>query len=348
MIYINKNGIQEDNFVSLLEKTKENALSVLSSEKRGGMSGDEFETFVFEKMKESSLGTEFENTVEQTGAHAFPDIIAKKYFGLEVKVTTSNKWVSTGNSVLESTRIEDVKRIFLFFGKLGGNADIKFRLYEECLYDIGVTHSPRYKINMELEMGKSIFDKMKIDYELFRSEPNPISKVKDYYRSQLKDGEELWWIDQQAEEEIAAPIIKSYDTLEKSERERFFIEAMVLFPEIFGRSQTKFEKVAAYLITAYNTVSSSLRDKFTAGGQQRVRLNGKEKLIPKIHYHLYSNASSIAKTINEIDEEKISYYWRVSSVPTDKISFWKKILKERAGKDVVEIFEAGLKYGNKA
>ncbi|KKQ03956.1 MAG: hypothetical protein US15_C0072G0002 [Candidatus Moranbacteria bacterium GW2011_GWF1_36_4] len=187
MIYINKNGIQEENFVALLEKTRENSLNILSG-RNSGMSGDEFETFVFEKMKESSVGTEFENTVKQTGAHAFPDIIAKKYFGVEVKVTTGNKWVSTGNSVLETTRIDDVKRIFLFFGKLGGDTDIRFRLYEECLYDIGVTHSPRYKINMELEIGKSIFDKMKIDYELFRSQSNLIAKVKDYYRSQLKDG----------------------------------------------------------------------------------------------------------------------------------------------------------------
>ncbi|HBO17137.1 MAG: hypothetical protein UR69_C0002G0208 [Candidatus Moranbacteria bacterium GW2011_GWE2_35_2-] len=347
MIYINKNGIQEENFVALLEKTRENSLNILSG-RNSGMSGDEFETFVFEKMKESSVGTEFENTVKQTGAHAFPDIIAKKYFGVEVKVTTGNKWVSTGNSVLETTRIDDVKRIFLFFGKLGGDTDIRFRLYEECLYDIGVTHSPRYKINMELEIGKSIFDKMKIDYELFRSQSNLIAKVKDYYRSQLKDGEELWWIDQMSEEGTVAPIIKSYDTLERKEREKFFIESMILFPEIFGRTQTKFERVAAYLITAYNTVSSSLRDKFTAGGQQNIQLKGKEKLVPKIYFNLYSNASNIASVINEIDEERISYYWRISKIPSDKLAHWKGMLRKTAGKDAVEIFEAGLKYGKKA
>lgn len=347
MIYINKNGVQEQNFISLLEKTKENSLNILSTEKSRSMGGDEFETFVFEKMKESSAGTEFENAVEQTGAHAFPDIIAKKYFGVEVKVTTSNKWFSTGNSVLETTRIEDAKKIFLFFGKLGGNADIRFRLYQECLYDIGVTHSPRYKINMELEVGKSIFDKMKTDYDLFRSEPNPIAKVKDYYRSQLKDGEELWWIDQMAEEGTVAPIIKSYNTLEKNERKKFFIESMILFPEIFGRNQTKFERVAAYLITAYNTVSSNLRDKFTAGGQKKIRLKGKEKLIPKIHFYLYSNASKIVATINAIDEEKISYYWQVPTIPSDKLDYWKKMLRDTAGEEVVEIFEAGLNCGGK-
>lgn len=348
MIYVNKTEVLEENFISLLEKTKENTLQIISAEKIESMTGDEFETFVLERMKESSAGSEFEDTIEQTGAHAFPDIIAKKYFGVEVKVTTSNKWVSTGNSVLESTRIEDAKKIFLFFGKLGGDVDIRFRLYEECLYDIGVTHSPRYKINMELEMGKSIFDKMKIDYNLFRSEPNPIAKVKDYYRSQLKDGEELWWIDQMAEEGIVAPIIKSYDTLEKNEREKFFIEAMVLFPEIFGRSQAKFERVTAYLITSYNTVSSSLRDKFTAGGQQQINISGREIIVPKIYYHLYVNASNVVKVIEEINEEKLAYYWRISLVPSDKIKHWKKLLREKAGKELVDIFESGLKYDKKA
>ncbi|KKQ03957.1 MAG: hypothetical protein US15_C0072G0003 [Candidatus Moranbacteria bacterium GW2011_GWF1_36_4] len=151
-----------------------------------------------------------------------------------------------------------------------------------------------------------------------------------------------------SEEGTVAPIIKSYDTLERKEREKFFIESMILFPEIFGRTQTKFERVAAYLITAYNTVSSSLRDKFTAGGQQNIQLKGKEKLVPKIYFNLYSNASNIASVINEIDEERISYYWRISKIPSDKLAHWKGMLRKTAGKDAVEIFEAGLKYGKKA
>lgn len=347
MIYVNKHGIQEENFISLLEKTKETALGVLFSAKKIGMSGDEFESFVFEEMKKSSVGTEFEDAIKQTTAHAFPDIIAKKYFGVEVKVTMSNKWVSTGNSVLETTREEEVKRIFIFFGKLGGKIDIKFRLYEECLYDIGVTHSPRYKINMELETGKSIFDKMKINYETFRMDASPIAKVKEYYREQLKDGEELWWIDSQ-EEETVAPIIKSYTTLDKKEKNQFFIEAMILFPEIFSGSQSKFEKVAAYLITAHNAVSSHLRDEFTSGGKKTIQKDGREISVSRIYYHLYVNASNIANMIKEMSEDKLAYYWRISSAPNDRINHWKSLLLEKAGNDAVEIFEAGLRYEKKA
>jgi len=216
-----------------------------------------FETVVFEKIQEAAEGTIFAGTIKQTGTHAFPDIIANGYFGIEVKMTTSNHWTSTGNSVLESSRIESVERIYIMFGKFGGKMDIRFRLYQECLPGISVTHSPRYRINMELPIGKSIFDKIGIDYNTLRKDDNTIKKIKEYYKSKLKNGEELWWIDQESSKKDVSPIIRPFRNLSFKEKENFIIESMILFPEIFGNNSAKFERAAAYLITEYNAVSAN-------------------------------------------------------------------------------------------
>ncbi|HUD44380.1 MAG TPA: hypothetical protein VMR41_02455 [Patescibacteria group bacterium] len=350
MIFINKNNVREDSFLSLLSNTKSHCLTELSSfgERTVKINGDEFETLVYNNSLKASVNTEFDGHVVQTGPHAFPDIIAKKYFGLEVKVTKDNKWSSTGNSILETTRVDDVERIYMFFGKLAGGVDIKYRPYQDCLYDIGVTHSPRYKIDMDLAEGHTIFDKMGVPYDVLRKEENPIARIKDYYRKQLQDGEELWWIDSQVEEKAVSPIIRPFRMLIRSEQEKFITETMILFPEIFGRSQTKYERPAAYLITDYNAVSSSLRDIFTAGGQVTITVNGVDVLVPKIFYNLLENAKTIQNIINGIPDEKLKYYWKTEQIKSSKVEQWKQILDYQTGAQFENmsasaIYEWGLK-----
>ena len=69
----------------------------------------------------------------------------------------------------------------LVIGKLGGNPpEFRCRPYQEVLYDIAVTHSPRYLINMELQDGETIFDKMKTTYDEFRANENNIAKAREY------------------------------------------------------------------------------------------------------------------------------------------------------------------------
>lgn len=141
------------------------------------------------------MSTNFNKKIQLIRGHRFPDIVAehiveKRFFGVEVKITKDNKWTSTGNSVLESTRVEKVERIYLYFGKLAAPPQFKFRKYEECLYEIAVTHSPRYLIDMNLKEGKTIFDKMGIAYDDLRKSPNPISFIVNHYRKSAQPGEE--------------------------------------------------------------------------------------------------------------------------------------------------------------
>lgn len=345
MIYIAKPNAKEKDFIALLEKSRKLILVFLSGKKN--ISPTYFETVVFEQMREAAKGTIFEGTVKQTGTHAFPDIIANKYFGVEVKMTDNDHWTSTGNSVLESSRIEDVERIYIMFGKFGGKLDIRYRLYQECLPEISVTHSPRYRINMDLPSGKSIFDKIGVDYDTLRNDSNPIQKIKDYYRSQLKEGEELWWIDQDGDDKAVSPIIKPFRGLSEKEKENFVVEAMILFPEMFGNSSTKFERAAAYLIAEYNAVSANLRDLFTAGGKIKLKVEGKNVVVPQLGYRLHIRAKAIEKKIKELDAKILAYYWRSDKLESDRLKQWKRLLNNKfvlikSGVKASDIFDAGL------
>lgn len=344
MIYAEKKNANEDNFVALLEATKLSLVKKLQID--NNVSPLSFEELVCEKMCDGSAGTEFEGTIKQTSVHAFPDIVANGYFGVEVKVTVKDHWTSTGNSVMESSRIEDVERIYIMFGKLGGKADVRYRLYQECLPEISVTHSPRYKINMDLQTGKSIFDKMGVDYDTLRKSDDTIQQIKNYYRKQLKAGEELWWIDGEKEDGASSPVIRPLRSFEPKEKERFVVEAMILFPEMFGSSMTKFERAAAYLITEYNAVSANLRDTFTAGGQMKIKIKDSEKTVPKIFFHLFSKAKTIVDQIENLDEVTLLYYWRIDKIKGSKIEQWKQLLGEKSTNKLScsasDIFDAGL------
>lgn len=73
--------------------------------------GNPLEDDVKSALEECAIGTPFENTIEKISGQKFPDIVAAKFYGVEVKSTKENHWTSTGSSILETTRVADVERI---------------------------------------------------------------------------------------------------------------------------------------------------------------------------------------------------------------------------------------------
>jgi len=339
MIFVNKHEVSEADFTLLLENSRKKLLDFFQTNPNVNFS--KFEGLVCEAMQDVATGTEFEGTIQQTGTYAFPDIVANKFYGVEVKHTTKNHWTSTGNSILETNRVDGVERIFMFFGKFGGDVDIKFRPYQECLYAVSVTHSPRYRIDMNLGNDLSIFSKMNTDYDTLRKSENPIKEIKDYYRSQLKDGEEMWWIDADADDREVSPIIKPFRSLERDVQNQFFLEALVLFPEMFGNSNAKFERAAAYLVSEYNAVNASLRDLFTAGGKKQIDAETGKIKVSQLYYKVYASATEIRAVIEDMSEEKLINYWRVDALETDRVSQWLKMVSSHE-KDDLEVFLAPI------
>jgi len=337
-------GISKQVFIAILEEGKKRLLSI-----KGGLkkikSGDEFEALLFSVIKEICAERKIWD-VRRTGKQTFPDILVWP-FGIEAKTTISDTWVSTGNSIVETTRVPDLKEIFIFFLKQGKKTptDIRFKPYEECLSDIVVTHSPRYKINMELGSQATIFKKMGVTYETFNQSDN-IKLAKEYYRSILKEGEELWWIDQQDDVGVT-PIIKNFGNLEKKDQEAFKIESMILFPEIFAASNRKYIKVALHLLQKYQSTCSSLRDLFSAGGQKTIKVGPKKIKIPKVYYNLYLNADKIKGKLSDVDKEEVYRVWNLRLYSKKNIERdWLKLLDRFSDlkcPKASEVYKAGLR-----
>lgn len=293
-----------------------------SSKSVSKLLGRNLEPYVRDVMTNLAIGTAFENSIELIGGQKFPDIVAKKYYGIEVKTTTQNHWKTTGNSVLEGTRVENVERIFLLFARLSNPIQFKCRPYEDCLSEVVVTHSPRYLIDMELENGKTIFDKIKVPYDSLRKKENPIKPIVDYYKSKLKPGEDLWWIEQE-NSKASNLVIKIWTNLSVREKQEVKNKAMVYFPELFSNSNDKFARLAIWLVTREGVVCPNIRDLFTAGGKGN-KLVGKKiyNNVPRIFLNLFDNLDFIIETLSQTSSIELSDYWGIKTSEKKKIADW--------------------------
>ena len=238
------------------------------------LTSSSLEPCAVEKIRMACADSPFDaNEVKLVSGQRFPDIVADKYYGIEVKSTKNDHWTSTGSSIVETTRVENVDDIYMLFGKLGGDVpQFKCRPYQDVLYDIAVTHSPRYLIDMELAGDETIFSKMGTTYDEFRTSPDSISKVRQYYRELAvrKNRQEMpWWITSENIESAHSFNIKLWNTLEASEKRKLQTKCMILFPEALNpaRSMTKYNNTTLWLCSCNQVVNPNIRDIYSAGGK---------------------------------------------------------------------------------
>jgi hypothetical protein len=268
--------------------------------------GTKLEDVVAEIMSDKAKGTPFENSIELYSGQRFPDIVANKFYGVEVKTTNKNHWTTTGNSILEGTRVKDVERIFMLFGKMISPIEFKCRPYEDCLSDVVVTHSPRYLINMDLSEGNTIFDKLKMPYDKLRREPNPVKPIIDYYRKNLNKGQELWWLDQEGDSGKSI-IIKYWNSLPKMIQKKYVSTSMIYFPEVFNRD---YNHCAFWLYESESIICPNVRDQFSAGGTGSINWNKKTYFeIPRIILNLIDSLDEINDILKNTDKNTLCHFW---------------------------------------
>ena len=340
MILSEKTDAALDAFTSLLNESKER-LNRAAADKPNlyrKLKAQKLEPVVRDTMLEVAKGTEFEDKIILVSGHTFPDIVAlvnkNKNFGVEVKSTTQDHWQSFGNSVLESLRYENVQRIFLMFGKLGGErVEFRARPYEECLSEVTVTHYPRYHIDMELPIGKTIFDKINSTYDEVRKLDNPVKPFADYYRSQLKDGESLWWLgDNQAEQQEQNIKVRLWRTLEREEKDLLTARAFAWFPDVITKkNKEKYERYVLWLVTEYGIVIPNVRDEFSAGGKAEMYVNGNDYgKVPQVYDRIYTLRYRIAYEILTASDEIIWLHWRVKNLPkSSRIEYWINLVSQK-------------------
>ena len=298
---------------------------------------------VYEALLKTAKGTSFEGTIQLISGSAFPDIVANHFYGVEVKSTNKNQWKSIGSSILESTRITDIKRIFLTFGKLSSPVSFMSRPYEECLYGISVTHYPRYQIDMELEAGETIFDKMGVSYDELRQMDNPVEPVSKYYKSLLKPGESLWWAsNSDSEDNAAPPMVRLWTATSPQEKEELTAQGYALFPEILSKgSNKKYNRYALWLVTQKGIVNTNIRDSFSAGGKVSIRSKGGiEVLMPAAFGRIKRYHELIEYTINSANEDTLLEYWDVKQLESNRIKQWCKMVAFEATSNSSESYYA--------
>lgn len=273
--------------------------------------GSPLEDDVKAALEECAKGTPFENTIEKISGQKFPDIVAARFYGVEVKSTKDNHWTSTGSSILESSRVADVERIYMTFGKLGGDP-IQFlsRPYEECLSGIAVTHMPRYLIDMRLGQGETIFDKMGVAYDILRQMDNPVAPVSKYYRSKLKPGESLWWAGDAADE-TAPATLRLWKGVSCAEKRQCIVYGLANFPEVFGGD---YDRYVLWLTSAQSIVDPHIRDQFSAGGMEPMRLSdGSAVRLPAVYRRVKENRDLFLARMRLKDSSEFSGTTTLSS-----------------------------------
>ena len=297
--------------------------------------GKLLEKDVFEAIKESAIGTPFQDTIELVSGASFPDIVANRFYGVEVKSTEKNHWTSIGSSILESTRNQEVERIYLTFGKLGKPVQFLSRPYEQVLSGIAVTHYPRYQIDMRLGEGETIFDKMGIPYDELRLMDNPVAPVSKYYKQRLKPGESLWWATNETES-VVPPTIKLWSALSHEEKNILIIQGYVFFPELFNiKSVKKYNRYALWLASQKAIVNTNIRDGFSAGGKVLMKTaSGIEIKMPAVFGRVAKYSSYIEELLLDIPEDTLKEYWEVDSIGKNRIKQWCVLIATQANDSI--------------
>lgn len=267
--------------------------------------------------------------IELVSGHKFPDIVArinmKQSLGIEVKTlsTKSSSWKVMGGSIMESTRIPDVSRIQVLCAKQNP-FEIKIRPFEDCVSNVAVTHSPRYMLDMDLNKGDSLFEKINQSYEDVRQMSNPFDAFKSHLieskkssRNSEDDEESLWWYSPEArevstqdyeEQKFAEDLINSkikfWNELSAQEKNRYKVEMLVKSPSIIVGD---YNNACKWLLKTKGIINPSFRDTFSAGGQEV--LNGIK--VPKIIANVYKWKDDLVCVFKSCELPKDSFFhWK--------------------------------------
>lgn len=290
-------------------------------------SQDNFENRVRELCQEIIAPKIVEKITFEITPQIFPDIPIGEY-GVEVKFTEKDTWRSIANSIQEKNRQQDVKHIYVIFGKMGGIPDIKWDKYENCVIHVRTSHVPRFEIEMESNR-KSIFNTFGITYEEFSNLDihEKMVYIRKYARDRLKKGERLWWLGdtQNTDEHSLSLSVRLYTSLDSDEKIKMRAEAALVSPSIVssGRAKHKYDDAVLYLITYHGILCHQARDLFSAGSVANKNNSDRGGLY--IAKSLIAIENQIKEASLYMDDMIFEEYWGVKIQPKDRLRYWLKL-----------------------
>lgn len=256
-------------------------------------------------------------------AQAFPDIALGEY-GVEVKFTLDDKWRSIANSIQELQRVETVKHIYIVFGKMGGEPEVRWGDYEDSVIHVRTSHVPRFEVDLSEDKRESLFLQMGIHYDDFRhlDMSEKMKYIREYARKIHPDGK-LWWIEESDNSEHTLPLqARLYTNLNIEEKTRLRAEAALVCPKIVksGRDRTKYDDVVLYLLTYHGVLCHQARDLFSAGSVANPKNDDNGGRYIERALKLIENEMRNAAL--EMDDAIFLEYWGESVAPKDRIKRW--------------------------
>ncbi|TLS73459.1 restriction endonuclease [Mariprofundus erugo] len=285
---------------------------------------DQFENRVREVAKALVTDPDIEIDMDPP-AQAFPDVAVGE-FGIEVKFTTQDTWRSVANSILETNRVQEVKHVYLVFGKMGGTPQVKWNEYEKCVMHVRTSHVPRFEV--EIGTDKPLFQQMGVTYDEFRNSEmhEKMEHIRGYARSRLKKGERLWWLEDTDGEEHSLPIqARLYTKLDINEKTRLRAEAVLLCPRIVesGRSRDKYDDVVLFLLTYHGVLCHQARDLFSAGSVANPKNDDNGGIYIERAIKLIE--PEIQEAALRMDAALFEEYWGRPVPPEQRIEEWLRL-----------------------
>lgn len=255
--------------------------------------------------------------------HAFPDIRVNG-FGVEVKYTEKDTWRAVGNSVFEGMRDPEVQRIYVMYGKAGGEPEVRWRRYEDCIAHVRVSHSPRFVVEME-EDAPNLFNQLGVGYDDFcrLGLEGKMRHIREYARGRLQEGERLWWLEDVEDPTHSLPMqVRLYMWLPQDEKRMLRAEAALLCPQICkgSRQRGKYTDAALYLLTHHGVFCPQARDLFSAGS---VAMQQSEERGGNYVLRALQDIEDLMRTAaRELDGRLFVEYWGEDCPPEKRIKEW--------------------------
>jgi len=276
-----------------------------------------FEILVCDKLTEIINSNDTLQFIAHMGHH-FPDIdiiIDNKIYGLELKSRSNGSWTTNGNSVFESISNNNYEDIFILFGtQIENKFSVRYKYYWEVTEDILVTHSPRFKINMNAQV--SVFES-KESYNAFKIQSD--ESKGEFLQSYLSENSQgnKWYL---SNKKKSLPFLLK--NLSPKKRKNLIAEIFVLFPYdlLIPSKNAQYDNTAIYLISTYYTCTPNLRDVFSAGGTIESRfLKGK---IQRRYKVFSDHATEIKLFCNQCpaDKKEFIYSQWAKDIPHVKLN----------------------------
>ncbi len=292
--------------------------------------GTEFESVLQMALVNSveSLGFNNIRNIELVSGHKYPDLVLHtdtEKLGIEVKTSRSKGWSTLGGSIFESTRVQGVEDIMLFFANFNDLNNIQFRFawMEDCISDVVITHKPRYAINMDI--NETFFKHSGVQYKELQKSDKPFSLIREYLKSRGGQYTDLWWVDESEGDDlskIGPQSIREFISLSAEEKQKIKSELHVIFPEVLSCKDGKYVRASLFLTSKKGLISRSLRDMFSSGGKYLY----KGQKIPKYFKYILEegNVKSLLSALEQTPTEYFEEYWTSFNIDIPVKEQWVK------------------------